>query len=27
VEIVPAVPAFQAFGHTVSLVVGQICGR
>ena len=27
VEIVPAVPAFQTFGHTLSLVVGQMCGQ
>jgi hypothetical protein len=24
-EIVPAVPAFQTFGHTLSLVIGQMC--
>jgi len=24
-QIVPAVPAFQAFRHTLSLVVGQMC--
>jgi hypothetical protein len=26
-EIVPAVPAFQTFRHTLSLVIGQMCGR
>ena len=27
VEIVPAVPAFQAVRHTLRLVIGQMCGR
>jgi hypothetical protein len=27
VEIVPAVPAFQAVRHTLKLVIGQMCGR
>ena len=26
-EIVSAVPAFQTFRHTLSLVIGQMCGR
>jgi len=26
-EIVPAVPAFQTFHHTLSVVIGQMCGR
>ena len=26
-EIVPAVPALQAFSHNMSLVSGQMCGR
>jgi hypothetical protein len=26
-EIVPAVPAFQTVRHTLSLVIGQMCGR